>query len=357
MDLVEYVERHARSAEQTASLQGRWSLFGAADCTGLVPYRMHFGTALVPGNPLADEPRMGAVLDEFLRFCAARRWHAVFVPAGRAFTRVAVSRGCSAIKLGEAPLFDLACWNTSGRAGAKLRAAMNHAARYGVCADEAVVGRSRALREALTELHRAWLRSRAAAPLGFILGGDPAEPRPGRRWFVAALDSEMQAFVTTSPLPGHDAAAIDSFVRRPGAVRGSVESAVAAAIRSLRSEGVKCVTMPMAPLRGLEANGNNADQLILGRDDIEHRGALAELRRLRSHGSRVYRAESLERFKQKLAPTDWEPVYLVHYPAKLRPRIGVAAALELLPGSTRSIFSLAIEKVSRRLARGSADSR
>jgi phosphatidylglycerol lysyltransferase len=357
VDLGEYVERYARSAEQTASLQGRWSLFGAVGDAGLVPYRMHFGTALVPGNPLADELQMAAVLDEFLRFCAARRWHAVFIPAGLAFARAAVSRGCSAIKLGEAPSFDLARWNASGRAGAKLRAAMNHAARYDVCTGEAVTGCSQAMRKGLTELHCAWLRARAAAPLGFVLGGDPVEPRAGRRWFVASLDGDMQAFVTTSPLPGHDAAAIDSFVRHPRAVRGSVESAIVAAIGALRAEGVKRVILPMAPLRGLEARAHDADQLILGRNDIEHRGALAGLRLLRRRGHRLYRAESLERFKQKLAPTDWEPVYLVHYPAKLRPRIGVAAALELLPGSTRSVFSLGTDAINRRLTGRSADSR
>ena len=354
MDRTEFVERFACRAEQTAVLQGHWAEFRSRCGPAAIPYRLHFGTALVAGEPLSDPASHGAALMTFLRFCSDRRWHAVFVPCGLDFARVAAAQGCSALKIGEEPTFDLANWGMAGRSGAKLRAALNHAHRMDVCVGELVPDRDDAARRQMIEVRDAWRGRRGSAQLGFVLGGDPVEPRPGRRWFAAQRRGEVQAFVTSSPLSGHRAVGIDAFVRSPGAVRGSVEAAIVAALRTHRTEGSYAAVVPMAPLRGLTED-TSGSPLLLGRDDIEHRAALGSLRLMRRHGGALYRAQTLEQFKVKLNPTAWQPVYLVHYPARLRPRCGVAAALELLPGTAYQRFGW-VAGAAAGLVRGCAGS-
>jgi lysylphosphatidylglycerol synthetase-like protein (DUF2156 family) len=324
------IERFAHTAEQTAALQGRWSWFRATSGPGFVPYRLHFGTALIPGSPLCPPDALPALLDEFLRECGRRRWHAVFAPADVRCARVAAELGCAAWKLGEEPVFDLAEWTVRGHGGEQLRAALNHARRQDVCVDEAD-GRSKTVALDLRRVYDRWQGARTVAPLGFVLGGSAAEPRPGRRWIVAWRDGTVLAFVTTSPLFGRNGIAIDNFVRRPGAERGSVEAAIVGALRVHAAEGADIAVLPIAPLRGIDGRAGNPP-LLVGRDDRSHRVALAALRWLRKHGDGVYRARSLERFKLKFNPSRWEPLYLVHYPGRMLPRMALSAALELLPG-------------------------
>src|SRR5207302_5883952 len=104
----------------------------------------------------------------------------------------------------------------------------------------------------LHRVHDAWQGTRTIVPLGFVLGGSAAEPRPGRRWFAARQGGTVVAFVTTSPLCDRRGVAIDNFVRRQEAERGSVEAAIVGALRVHTAEGAEVALLPMAPLRGLD---------------------------------------------------------------------------------------------------------
>lgn len=349
MDLAELVERFGRDAEQTALLSGRWRVFRAAGTVGGVPYRLRFGTALCPGSPLCDPLDQEALLAAFLAACTARRWHAVFLPVSPSFARLAALHGCAGWKIGEQPLIDLARWPPPGRAAAKLRTARNRAAREGIgVAEWCPVERPRYLAE-LCSLRSAWLAARGGAALGFVLGGDPFAPAPLRRWFVAERAGRVEAAAVTAALPARRAVALQYFLRRPDAAAGAAASAIAAAMVAHRRDGAETGLLALAPLRGLDRVGCG-EPLLFGSEDRGHRAALRTLIWLREGRRTVYRAASLARFKQNLAPTSWEAAYLMHYPARLLPRMALAAALELAPGGPGWLAGRAVRGAARRLA-------
>lgn len=349
VELTELVRRFGRDAEQAAVLSGRWRAFRMAGIAGGVPYRLRFGTALCPGAPLCDPPDADALLAAFLAACRARRWHAVFVPVPASFACLAAPHGCAGWKVGEQPVIDLARWPPPGRAGAKLRTARNRAAREGVVAGEwHPAEQPRRLAE-LRELHAAWLAARGGAPLGFVLGGDPFAPAAGRRWFLAERAGRLEAVAVTAALPARRAVALQHFLRRPDAAPGCVESAIAAALFTYREGGTDTGLLALAPLRGLD-RAECGERLLIGRDDRGHRAALRALIWLRAHGRTLYGAAALERFKRHLAPTSWEAAYLVHYPARLLPRMAVSAALEVAPGGPRWLTERAVYAAAWRIS-------
>ena len=349
MDLAELVQRFGRDAEQAAVLTGRWRVFRDPRIGGGVPYRLRFGTALCPGAPLSAPADTEALLAAFLAACAARRWHAVFVPVPAAFACLAARLGCAGWKVGEQPVVDLATWPPVGRVARNLRTARNRAAREGVIATEWQPATQPERLADLRELRDAWLAAHGAAPLGFVLGGDPFAAAAGRRWFLAERAGCLEAVAVTALLPARRAVALQHFLRRPDALPGCVESAIAAALLAHRDDGAEIGLLSLAPLRGLDGV-RCGGPLLVGRCDRSHRAALAALRLARAHGRTLYRAATLERFKQNLAPSSWEAAYLVHYPARLLPRMAVAAALEVMPGGPRWLAGRVVRTAARRLS-------
>jgi phosphatidylglycerol lysyltransferase len=261
-----------------------------------------------------------------------------------AFACLAVRHGCAGWKIGEQPLTDLARWPPPGRPAANLRTARNRAAREGVITGEWLPAvQPRRLVE-LRELRTAWLAARGGAQLGFVLGGDPFAPATGRRWFLAERAGRIEAVAVTADLPSRRAVALQHFLRRPDAPPGCMESAIAAALLVQREEGAETGLLALAPLRGL--NRADRDELLIGREDRGHRIALRTLVWLREHGHGLYGAASLERFKQNLAPARWEPAYLIHFPARLLPRMAVAAAIELAPGGPRWLKKQVVRSIA-----------
>ncbi len=125
MNVACLATQFARSGEQTAVLQGEWSIFHSRHRTGSICYRLRFGTALSPGGPLCAPDDAGKLLDEFLELCHRRRWHNVFVPSSDRFAALAPGRGCGGWKIGETPELDLKDRRLDGRSGAALRAALS----------------------------------------------------------------------------------------------------------------------------------------------------------------------------------------------------------------------------------------
>lgn len=328
MDAETLVRRYAASAAQTSLVEPGWRRLALGPSAALA-YHLHFGTLLCAGEPLCAPGELAGAADRVLATCRGRRLHVVFAPVGRRFADLASARGCTALKVGEAPLLELAGWSLAGRRRWPLRSALHRAANRGVQAREwrTDAACSPAAAE-LRRVHLLWQRARPLPPLGFVLGGDPLAPKPGRRWFVAMRGGRVEAFVAAVELLARRALAIERFVRRPDAAPGSVESATLAAIETARAEGFDALLLEVSPLAGMR--DAPATELV-SRTDRLHLAALGALRNAQRHGGRLYDVQGLASFKRKFAPDRWEPVYVVHEPGRLLPRMGLAAALDLLP--------------------------
>src|SRR5258705_8245446 len=87
---------------------------------------------LAAGDPLGKPDDIKPLTEGFMAAATKARRIAAFVPATERFARVGIQIGLSAIKIGEAPYFDLANWHPRGNSAKKLRAGVNQARRAGV---------------------------------------------------------------------------------------------------------------------------------------------------------------------------------------------------------------------------------
>ena len=339
-DRAGLVRRFATLAEQNAALDGGWRWFAVPGIGGAIPYRAHFGVAIVPGDPLCTETDLPRLLAHFLHTCRAARWYALFAPASARLAAIAPVAGCAVWKIGEEPIIDLRQWSLAGGRAASLRAALNHARRGGVAAEE--VAQNVVLAE-LAAVDAAWRGHRRSPELGFVLAGSPLSARPGRRWFAARIGDEVVGFAVSAPLAGGEGVAIEHFVRRPGAPRGAVEAAVVAGLQAHADDGVTWATLGAAPFRGSEQQ-----MLPTWADPRRRLGAEAMLLAWR-RAALIYRSSPLEQFKRKFPADRWESLYAVNLPSAVRPRLGVGLALEALPGGPRVWLDAALTAAVKRL--------
>ncbi|MET0594435.1 MAG: phosphatidylglycerol lysyltransferase domain-containing protein [Polyangiaceae bacterium] len=125
--------------------------------------------------------------------------------------------------------------------------------------------------------------------MGFVV----AMPRPsqsiGGVRFVALRDGDLVGVACLVPVPGRGGWFIEHLLRDPKAPNGTVELLVDAVMRWAAEAGSSWLTLGLAPLAG----------------DVA--GPLGFARR---HLRPLYDFEGLRRFKAKLRPSDWMPIYL-----------------------------------------------
>jgi phosphatidylglycerol lysyltransferase len=188
------------------------------------------------------------------------------------------------------------------------------------------------LRRSLDELIERWLATRAAAPLGFLLQVEPYSFPEERLCFVAECGGRVVGFLGVIPVYARGGWFLEDFVRDPDAPNGTVELLIDAGMRAAAAAGVGYVTLGLAPLAG----------------ELPRWLQLA-----RSCSRPLYDFEGLRRFKAKLAPARWDPIY-ISYPQR---GTGALALLDALNAFARGkLLRYGAETLRGRLARALATS-
>jgi lysylphosphatidylglycerol synthetase-like protein (DUF2156 family) len=150
-----------------------------------------------------------------------------------------------------------------------------------------------------------------------VIEPETLERLDSRRIFVAEHRERVVAFLILSPVPTRSGWLTEQFPHRPGAPNGTVEFMMDTAIRVLADEGFKYVTLGLSPLskRAKIESFDNPFWLrfLLGW--------------MRKHGQRFYNFDGLDRFKSKLAPEYWEPIFAISNEPKFSVRTLYAIAL------------------------------
>ena len=195
-----------------------------------------------------------------------------------------------------------------------------------------------------------WLDTRGAPPMHFLVEPETLGLLEDRRTFVAEQSEpnspnnpsdgsrKVLAFLVASPIPSRNGWLVEQIIRGQGAVNGTTELLLDAAMRALAADGASYVTLGLSPLSS--------------RGSLEHDCAPLWLRlllhRLRAHGRRFYNFEGLEAFKAKLRPHAWEPIYAVIDGATVPPRALYAIASAFTAGhplsATRRALAWAISR-------------
>ncbi|MGA3057597.1 MAG: phosphatidylglycerol lysyltransferase domain-containing protein [Candidatus Limnocylindrales bacterium] len=273
-------------------------VFEPAGIEGLIVYGLAGRMAVILGDPIGPPGALPRLLAAFVEQCARLdRVPVVYQASG--LGRVLLLRaGFEVLRVGHEAVVDLASFDLAGARMRNLRQTVTRAQRGGVKVDWYGTGLppgSNGLAEQLRRVDRAW-RRRAWPPLGFTISC-LAKTDLSRVPIAVALDAsgEAVAFATFAPTGTDGGWVVDLIERAPDGPPGALEACLVEGARTFRSAGATTLSIGLAPLAGLDAEGCSWRERALGRS--------ARLVR------RWYNVPGLAFFKAKFDPR-WEPRYV-----------------------------------------------
>ncbi len=302
--VVALLERHGWNATSFQILEPgfRYWFDGEHACVGYVDTG---GAWVAAGPPIAAHDQLAAVSERFVAAArAAGRRASMFATEARFHE----ASHWPSLRIGEQPLWSPTEWDAVLKQSKSLREQLRRSRAKGVKVralgvDELAV--SHPTRIALDALIARWLASRTLAPMGFLVQVDPFTFPERRRYFVAEVAGAIVGFLGVIPIYARGGWFFEDFLRDPAAPNGTVELLVDAGMRAAAAEGVELVTLGLAPLAGEVG---------------------PVLRSARQLGRALYDFEGLRTFKAKLAPRQWDPIFLA-YPPKSSSVVAIADTL------------------------------
>ncbi len=312
---LDLLRRHAWNVTAFQGLEAGLDYFfdGAGEDEACVAYVDTGGAWVAAGAPLCPEARLGEVAERFIAAARSAGRRACFFAAEDRFVAAAK---LEALPIGEQPTWDPRRWEDSLRESRSLREQIRRARAKGVVVrrlapDEIASGRPE--RTAIDALIARWLRSRALAPMGFLVKVDPFSFAAERRYHIAEKDGQIIGFLAAIPVYRRNGWFLEDLLRDPRAPNGTAELLVDAAMRTAAAEGSTYATLGLAPLAGEVAGW---------------------MRFVRKLASLAYDFDGVKAFKTKLRPSGWDPIYL----AVPRGRSGLAAIYDSLAAFAQGGF-------------------
>jgi lysylphosphatidylglycerol synthetase-like protein (DUF2156 family) len=287
--VLELVRRHGWNATSFQVLERGFEYWfdGGDACVAYIDT----GDAWVAaGAPLCADGRMAEVTQRFLASASARGRRACFFCVEQRFLRYTE---LSSTPIGEQPIWDPTRWPETLASERGLRSQVRRAATKGVSvrrisADEMVSG---PMRSRLETLIWQFLEAKRLPPLAFLVDVQPFDFAIERRTFVAERDHELVGAAITIPVYARNGWFLEDLIRAPFAPNGTAEALVDATMAALAREGARYATLGLAPLAGEVG---------------------PFLRVVRRALRPLYDFGGLARFKAKLSPARWEPLYLAY---------------------------------------------
>lgn len=279
-----------------------------------VAYADTGGAWVVAGAPIAAPERDAAVIAGFLQHARERGKRVRFFGLERDLSG---STELACMHVGEQPEWDPATWPAILKKKRSLREQLRRARAKGVTVRPVSVaeleGRQGPLRQQVDALLDHWQASRAMAPMGFVVHLDPYHLPEERRFLVAEHGGQVVGILAAVPIYRRGGWFFEDVLRDPAAPNGTIELLIDHAMRLLAAEGSRHVTFGLAPLASTPFRW---------------------LRTVRDRTRWLYDFQGLYRFKAKLMPQTWRPIYL-GYPKRER---GLRAVVDILKAFARGSF-------------------
>ena len=250
------------------------------------------------GAPLCPPESMEAVAQSFIAAARACGRRSCFFGTEERFAeRVALP----SLLVGEQAVWDPANWTATLEAAPRLREQLRRARTKGVRIRAAtpaeLTDSTSPTAVGIQALVQRWRGRHEMAPMGFLVDVDPLALRDDHRLYLAEVegDDEEQAstrlvgLLAASPIFARRGWLVEALVRAPDAPNGTIELLVDEAMRAAALGADALVTLGLAPLAGRVA---------------------PPLRWARSAGAVLFDFQGLHRFKAKLRPQRWDPIYL-----------------------------------------------
>jgi len=237
------------------------------------------------------------------------------------------------VLLGAQPVWHPARWAEIVSANKSIRAQLNRARNKGVVINEWPVEKARNNSD-LHECLHSWLRSKGLPPLHFVIEPETLDRLENRRVFVAERNGTVEAFLVLSPIPERNGWLTEQFPHRPGAPNGTVELMMDSAFRKLAEDGFDYITLGLSPL-------SKRAKIEPFDNPIWLRVLLAWMRK---HGQRFYNFDGLDRFKSKLCPEYWEPIFAISNEKQFSGKTLYAIALAFTENHPFRVLGIGLKK-------------
>jgi phosphatidylglycerol lysyltransferase len=292
--VLELVQKYGFNATSFQTLEEGYRYFFEGDAC--VAYVDTGRAWVVAGAPIAEPARIVAVLEAFLvAASAAQRRTCLFATEQRLLDLI--GNRLLSVRIGEQPVWDPHAWPETLRRRRSLREQLRRARAKGVQVREVTASELEAgdTRQGIERVAERWLRSRAMAPMDFLVRLELFSFSQARRCFLAEKDGQVLGVAGVVPVPARGGWFIEDLVRDPAAPNGTGELLIDAVMRWAAAQGSSWLTLGLAPLAG----------------DVS-----PLLRAARKSGALLYDFKGLRTYKAKLEPEQWLPIYLSYPPSQ-----------------------------------------
>jgi len=308
----ELVRRFGRDTVSFQGLESGYRYFFDGD-DGVVAFVDTGGAWVAAGGPIAPPARTLEVAHRFTDAATAQARRACFFAAEHELDG-------TSLQIGEQPVWTVARWDEILTAAPSLRYQLRRARNKGVTVrllDPRELAEGTELRAAADELGRHWQDIHRMPPMRFLVQLEPLAFASERTIFIAEQAGKLVGLASAVPVYARERLFLEDLVRSPEAPNGTVELLVDAVMRATDHE----LTLGLAPLAGDVARW---------------------LRFARWAGAPFYDFDGLRKFKAKLRPHAWEPVYLCTVSGSrlvaLRDSLRAFAGGSLVGFATRTLF-------------------
>lgn len=256
----------------------------------------------VAGSPVCAPEFLPQVCEEFEAYANNKHCRVCYVCAEDRLRNVFLqSPRHAAIVLGAQPVWDPHTWPALLHRLASLRAQLSRSRNKGVVI-ESIAPEQAAASPELRKILREWLNSRRLPPLHFLVEPEILDGIVNDRVvLVARRHGKPVAFLIASPVVAKNGYLVELLARLPAAPNGVSELLIDAAMQRFASENRQYVTLGLVALAHAVEHEMRLNPLWL-------RGLM---RFARVHANRFYNFRGLERFRVKMMPNRWEPIYAI----------------------------------------------
>jgi lysylphosphatidylglycerol synthetase-like protein (DUF2156 family) len=264
---------------------------------GGVPYFDTGGAWVAAGGPLCPASRRGQVAARFDEAARMARRRSCFFGV----EELGELPGWPALHLGEQPSASPDEWDLTVRKSRTLREQLRRARAKGVRASVVTaedLAPGTPLRRKVDPLLGRWLASRRIEPMAFLVMPEPYTLPEEHTYIVATARDAVVGLLSAIPAYAGHGWLVEHLVSAHGSPNGTAETLLEALHRSLLAagNGSARVSMGLAPLAG-----------PTGWQKIA-----------RTVTRPLFDFEGLHRFKARLRPSEWRPVWLVVPPGRSR---------------------------------------
>lgn len=317
------VSQYGRASASFLVRQGDFKQFGSIASRSIISYAETDHVWVGATDPLCPPENMGHLLEEFAATARECGRSACVLPVSESTATIAQKHGYGILALGSEPWHELRLIHDPAHdllRGIPTAVQLRRKGAKVVRFDPVTL--SEAKYTELNHVGNRWLGQHATVPLGFLNRLEPWVLSECKRYFWIEFRSKIVAYLAAVPVLSRKGWYFGDLVRDPDAPAGAVELLFAEASALLKEEGAETVSLGLSPLARIGQDTQLDPSTVssgMSRFLFEYSGGM-------------YGFSSLYQFKLKLNPTHWEPQYLITYPKRFTPKIGVALLQVHFPG-------------------------